>query len=71
MRWEKYLTYVRHPEALAAAGEPEGAWCHGTGRLALNTVVRITADRGDHLETEFMYRTVWGAYEDSDMMCYT
>jgi len=71
LRWEKYLTYVRHPEALAPAGEPEGSWCHGVGRLVLNTVVRITADKGDHLETEFMYRTVWGAYEDADMMCYT
>src|SRR5690606_22022999 len=71
LRWEKYLTYVRHPEALAPAGEPEGSWCHGVGRLVLNTVVHITADKGDHLETEFMYRTVWGAYEDADMMCYT
>jgi hypothetical protein len=34
-------------------------------------VVRITADEGDHLQTEFMYRTVWGAYEDADMMSYT
>ncbi len=71
LRWEKYLSYVRHPEALSPQGEEEGVWCHGVGKLTLNTVVRITADLGDRLASEFMYRTVWGAYEDADMMAYT
>lgn len=71
LRWEKYPSFVRHPEALSAQGEEEGVWCHGIGKLALNTVVGVAADRGDVLETEFLYRTVWGAYEDADMMCYT
>jgi hypothetical protein len=71
LRWEKYLTYVRHPQALQPQGEEEGVWCHGVGRMALNPVLGITADLPDAIETEFMYRTVWGAYEDSDMMSYT
>lgn len=71
LRWEKYLSYVVHPEALSPHGEEEGVWCHGVGKLALNTVVDITADEPDALVTEFMYRTVWGAYEDADMMAYT
>jgi hypothetical protein len=71
LRWEKYLSFVRHPEALSAQGEEEGVWCHGVGKLALNTVVSITADQGGLLASEFMYRTVWGAYEDADMMSYT
>ena len=71
LRWEKYLSFVRHPEALSAQGEEEGTWCHGVGKLALNTVVSITADQGNLLASEFMYRTVWGAYEDADMMTYT
>lgn len=71
LRWEKYLSYVRHPQALSPQGEEEGVWCHGVGKLALNTVVSITADLPDALVTEFMYRTVWGAYEDADMMSYT
>lgn len=70
-RWEKYLSFVRHPQALSAQGEEEGSWCHGVGNLTLNTVVDITADKGDVLDSEFMYRTVWGAYEDADMMAYT
>ena len=56
---------------MSPQGEEEGSWCHGVGKLALNTVVSITADRGDRLDSEFMYRTVWGAYEDADMMTYT
>jgi SAM-dependent methyltransferase len=71
MRWEKYLSYVRHPQALPPQGEEAGAWCHGVGRLALNPVLSIAAELPDAIETEFMYRTVWGAYEDADMMSYT
>ena len=71
MRWEKYLSFVRHPQALSVQGEDEGVWCHGVGKLTLNTVVDITADQDDVLTTGFMYRTVWGAYEDADMMSYT
>ena len=71
MRWEKYLSFIRHPEALSPHGEEEGAWCHGVGKLTLNTVVGVTAEHGDRLDSEFMYRTVWGAYEDADMMAYT
>jgi len=70
LRWEKYLTYVTHPEALSS-GEEAGVWCHGIGGLVLNPVVEITEDQPDALLTEFMYRTVWGAYEYSDMMAYT
>jgi SAM-dependent methyltransferase/uncharacterized protein YbaR (Trm112 family) len=71
LRWEKYLSYVRHPQALSPQGEAEGIWCHGVGKLTLNPVLRIAADVPDAIETEFMYRTVWGAYEDADMMSYT
>ena len=71
LRWEKYVSYVRHPQALAPQGEADGTWCHGVGRLALNPVLAVTADGPDVLQTEFMYRTVWGAYEDADMMSYT
>lgn len=71
MRWEKYLSFVTNPQALSSEGEAEGVWCHGVGRLALNTVVSVTADQPDALATEFMFRTVWGAYEDADMMSYT
>jgi hypothetical protein len=71
MRWEKYLSFVTNPQALSPEGEAEGVWCHGVGRLALNTVVSVTADQPDALATEFMFRTVWGAYEDADMMSYT
>ena len=68
--WEKYLTFAINPQALSA-GEEEGAWCHGIGRLVLNTVVGVTGEHPDALDTEFMYRSVWGAYEDADMMGYT
>jgi SAM-dependent methyltransferase/uncharacterized protein YbaR (Trm112 family) len=71
LRWEKYLSFVRNPQALSPQGEEEGAWCHGVGRLTLNTVVDVTADQPERLDTEFMYRTIWGAYEDADMMGYT
>ena len=71
LRWEKYLSFVRHPQALSQQGEVDGVWCHGVGHLALNPVLRVSADRPDAIETEFMYRTVWGAYEDADMMSYT
>jgi SAM-dependent methyltransferase/uncharacterized protein YbaR (Trm112 family) len=70
LRWEKYLSYVVNPEALSE-GEEEGVWCHGVGKLALNPATRVTADRPDALVTEFMYRTIWGAYEDADMISYT
>jgi SAM-dependent methyltransferase/uncharacterized protein YbaR (Trm112 family) len=71
LRWEKYLSFVTHSEALSLQGEEEGVWPHGVGRLALNPVIRITSKQHDRLHTEFMYRTVWGAYEDADMMSYT
>jgi SAM-dependent methyltransferase/uncharacterized protein YbaR (Trm112 family) len=71
MRWEKYLSFVRHPQALSAQGEEDGVWCHGVGKLALNTVLSASDDQPEALTTEFMYRTIWGAYEDADMMSYT
>lgn len=71
LRWEKYLSFVRNPAELSPEGEAAGVWCHGVGRLALNPVLSVTDDLPDALVTEFMYRTVWGAYEDSDMMGYT
>ncbi|MBA3478004.1 MAG: methyltransferase domain-containing protein [Lautropia sp.] len=71
LRWEKYLSFVKNPQALSPQGEEEGVWCHGVGRLALNSVLSITAEDPDALATEFMYRTIWGAYEDADMMGYT
>ena len=71
LRWEKYLSFVRHPQALSQQGEAEGVWCHGIGRLALNPVLRVVADRPEAIDIEFMYRTAWGAYEDADMMSYT
>jgi SAM-dependent methyltransferase/uncharacterized protein YbaR (Trm112 family) len=71
LRWEKYLTYLIHPEALSPTGEKDGIWCHGVGSLALNPVIEITEEQPDALQTEFMFRSAWGAYEDSDMMAYT
>jgi SAM-dependent methyltransferase/uncharacterized protein YbaR (Trm112 family) len=71
LAWEKYLTFAINPQALSAEGEEDGVWCHGIGRLTLNTVIGVTADHSDALDTEFMYRSVWGAYEDADMMGYT
>ncbi len=71
LRWEKYLSFVVHPEALSDEGEGEGAWCHGVGKLILNPTLAVGPEKDGVLETEFMFRTVWGAYEDSDMMCYT
>jgi hypothetical protein len=37
----------------------------------LNPAIDITEDQPDALHTEFMFRSAWGAYEDSDMMAYT
>jgi hypothetical protein len=71
MAWEKYLSFVINPQALSAQGEEEGVWPHGIGRLTLNTVIGVTGDHPEALDTEFMYRSVWGAYEDADMMGYT
>ena len=71
LAWEKYLTFVVNPQALAPEGEAEGVWPHGIGRLTLNTVIGVTGNHPDALDTEFMYRSVWGAYEDADMMGYT
>ena len=71
LAWEKYLTFVINPEMLSPEGEAEGVWPHGIGRLALNTVIGVTGNHPDALDTEFMYRSVWGAYEDADMMGYT
>ncbi|MGE0803808.1 MAG: methyltransferase domain-containing protein [Lautropia sp.] len=71
LRWEKYLSFVVHADALSNEGEADGSWCHGVGRLTLNPALSIVGDRGDTLETEFMFRSIWGGYEDSDMMSYT
>ena len=71
LRWEKYLSFVTNPQALSPQGEEDGVWCHGVGKLTLNTVVSVVGDHSGSLATEFMYRTVWGAYEDADMMSYT
>ncbi|MEO6269245.1 MAG: class I SAM-dependent methyltransferase [Lautropia sp.] len=71
LRWEKYLTYVTHPEALSSGGEPVGVWPHGVGELVLNPALTIVAENQHALFIEFMYRTIWGAYEDADMMAYT
>jgi SAM-dependent methyltransferase len=71
LRWEKYLSYVTYSEALSPSGEEDGVWCHGIGNLVLNPAIDITDDEPDALHTEFMFRSAWGAYEDSDMMAYT
>lgn len=68
LRWEKYLTYAVHPERLDE-GEPE--WAHGVGQLRLNAALSIKEDLPDYLVTEFMFKSIWMAYEDADMMAYT
>jgi SAM-dependent methyltransferase len=68
LRWEKYLTYVVHPEKL---GEGESGWAHGVGHLRLNPALTIKQDLPDALVTEFMFKSAWMAYEDADMMAYT
>lgn len=71
LRWEKYLTYVVHPEALSGEPDPGGMLPHGVGRLAFNSVIDVVGHDGDTLRTEFMFKSAWGGYEDADMMCYT
>ena len=71
LRWEKYLTYVVHPETLVGEPDPGGMLPHGVGRLTFNPVIDVVGRQGDGIRTEFMFKSAWGGYEDADMMCYT
>ena len=71
LRWEKYLSYLVNPQGLTGAPDANGKLPHGVGKLGFNQVVRVTGNSGPTIETEFMFRTIWGAYEDADMICYT
>ncbi len=71
LRWEKYITYVVNPDGLTGEPDPGGRLPHGVGKLALNPVISIAHEDAKTIETEFMYKTTWGGYEDSDMISYT
>ena len=70
LRWEKYLTYVVHPETLDGVPDASGMLPHGVGQLTFNPVIDVVGRKGDEIQTEFMFRSAWGGYEDADMMCY-
>jgi SAM-dependent methyltransferase/uncharacterized protein YbaR (Trm112 family) len=71
LRWEKYLTFVVHPETLTGEPDASGMLPHGIGRLTFNPVMDVVGRDGDTIRAEFMFKSPWGGYEDADMMCYT
>ncbi|MGE0311252.1 MAG: methyltransferase domain-containing protein [Lautropia sp.] len=71
LRWEKYLSYLVNPQGLDGTPDANGKLPHGVGKLGFNQVLRVVGNSGATIDTEFMFRTIWGAYEDADMICYT
>ncbi len=68
--WEKYLSFVIHPEKLGPLPPQSQRRPHGLGRLMVNPMYRITGSDDSGMDLEFGFNPIWGAYEDADMAAY-